>query len=474
MEFHRQGTRRTTAVAILVLAGAGLLAAHHAGGAQTPSHPSQPLLESQFQAAMAAEDRGDLERAKHILSGLRRDHPEIFAVNESLGMIYVAGQQYAEALPLLRAAASEQPSSAAAHRNLGANYYQLHRNADALHEFTIAARLDPKNAATQKGLGDLWMDAGKPEYAAGAYEAALRAEPGDPDLALELANALVAAKDFARAEAILDKLPGTDGNADAQVLLGRIAEAKGKFLDAERNYDRAVQLEPSEENAWMLGVEFLRHWTFDAAIPVFQVAVAKFAESTRMKLGLGAAYFGDGKYDRAIQVFAGLSAADKNSALDAELLGMACSAVSDAPKQPCSALIDYAQTHPRDAAASTYAVTMLLTEAAGEEQNRLGRKLLTQALAADARLPDAQYLMGVQKQNDGDWAGSISNLKAAIALEPEMAQAHYRLALAYARTKRKPEAKLEVALQQKYSQQKQSDLDRRLRQITTFVTDAHN
>jgi hypothetical protein len=56
----------------------------------------------------------------------------------------------------------------------------------------------------------------------------------------------------------------------------------------------------------------------------------------------------------------------------------------------------------------------------------LADKRLTSALAVDPHSPDAHYEMGLLKQNQGDWAGSV---------------------------------------------QEKEDMDRRLRQITTFIVD---
>jgi tetratricopeptide (TPR) repeat protein len=82
--------------------------------------------------------------------------------------------------------------------------------------------------------------------------------------------------------------------------------------------------------------------------------------------------------------------------------------------------------------------------------------------------------MGLLKQNQGNWAGSISNLEKAITLKPQLAPAHYRLALAYWRTGRKQEGQAEMELQKRYSKQEKADLDQRLRQITTFIVDVRN
>lgn len=454
----------------LLVAGSLLFAAV-GSSAQANQGKSPSSLDREFQAAMAAQDRGDLDEAKNILTKLRRIHPGFFAVDESLGLIYVTQQKYTEALPLLQAAAREEPKSDVAHANLGAAFFKLGRQLDAQNEFEQAASLNPNNETTQQGLGELWLNAEKPERALSAFQSALKLKPEDPDLEMDCATAMVAAGQMEAADELLSKLPGKEESAQAQELLGEIAEKRGGFKQAVVNFSRAVELDPSEPNAWMLGVELLRHWSFDPAVQEFVAAAAKFPTSTRLKLGLGAAYFGDAKYAESIPVFANLLQTDENNRLYAELLGMACTAVTESAKQQCSALLTYAKQHPRDTTAATYAASMLLTESSTEEKTSVARNLLNHALAVNPKLPDAQYQMGMLKQNEGNWEGSIANLRSAIALKPDLAQAHYRLALAYWRTGRKKDGQAEMELQKKYAKQEKEDLDKRLKQITTFIVD---
>jgi tetratricopeptide (TPR) repeat protein len=442
---------------------------------QPQTNAADAAMQRDFQAAMAAEDSGDLDRAQSLFSSLHVRHPGIFEIDESLGLLYAGRENYSQALPLLEAAVRERPASGAAHANLGAALYKLHRNRDALIEFEQAVKIDPRSVTAQQSLGQVLLDEHKPDRAVEAFSAALRLKPGDDDLTFSYAAALVACTRFDEAAQALSSAATSGQSALAQSLLGEIDEKKGNFQSALQHFNRAVELEPTEENAWSLGVELLRHWTFDAAIREFEAATVKFPDSARMKFGLGAAYFGDSKFTAAVPVFADLLDADKNNALYAELLGMACTSVSGSTESPrCSGLLAYADTHPRDAKAAAYAASMLLNDTATEEQLSTARKLLERALAADPKLPDAQYQMGVLMQNRGDWAGSIANLERAIALKPDFAQAHYHLALAYWRTGRKQEGQAEMELQKKYSKQEAQDLDRRLRQITTFVVDVRN
>lgn len=443
--------------------------AWQAARTQSASAPADTSMEAEFQAAMAAQDSGDLDRAQRLLSALQAHHPDVFEINESLGLIQASRENYAKALSLLEAAVRERPESDAAHANLGAALYKVHRNQQAAAELERAAALNPANAVAQQSLGQVLLEEHKPEQAAAAFSAAVRLNPSDDDLALSYASALIAAGHFDRASQALSSVTTTGQSALAQSLLGEVDEGEKKFESAEQHFARAVEIDPSEENFWELGVEFLRHWTFDAATRVFQDASARFPQSARLHLGLGVALFGDAKYAQAIPVFADLLESAPDKAEYAGMLGMSCSAVMQDANPRCDALVQYAQAHPKDAHASSYAAAYLLRRNDAHSQRPLARKLLEASLAADPTLAEAQFQMGTFLQDDGMWKESIPYLERAVELKVDFSKAHYRLALACWRTDRKQEAQTHMDLEQKFSQQEQDDLDHRLRQVTTFV-----
>lgn len=462
----KQSTCRWTsvqAVAVLLLCGGLRLRGQEGPGA----------LETQFQAAMAAEDRGDLRQAEALLRDLHKKHPGIFAVDESLGLLCVDGERFAEALPLLEAAAKEEARSDTAHVNLGADYYKLHRNADALREFQLAARLNPKKAETQQSLGQLQMEMHHPTEAAEVFAAAIVLDPGNTGLLLNEAQAWMEANRLDEARKVLASYPNAGQSAAAQSLLGDLEEKSGKIREAAEDYQRAVDLDPSEENVWNLAFELLRHWSFEAAAADLESAVVKFPESERMRIGLGVAYFGNGKYDKAVPVFARLLRAKPEEALYAELLGMSCTAVPDAVETDCSVLVQYAQKHPHDANAAVGAATGLMQGREEDAQIQLAYQLLHSAIAADPKLADARYRLGMLDQQQNRWAESIPLLEEAVALKPDYAQAHYRLSMAYWRAGRKQEAKEQMDLEKKYARQQDEDLNRKLQQITILMADVH-
>lgn len=434
---------------------------------------TQSEMEREFQAAMAAEDAGDIAKAEALLSALHNEHPEIFAVNESLGLLLVSRGDVSGALPLLAAAVREEPGSDVAHANLGAAYYQLHRSPLALSEFEQAVRLNPRNVLAQESLGRLYMETNRPDEGARAFLAALQLKSEDSDLKLDCVTAMLAANRLREAQRILSTIAGAEQSPRAQSLLGELDEKEGNSAEASLHFSRAVQLDPSETNAWQLGCELLKHWAFDAAQIEFHAASYKFPDSKRLRLGLGAALFGDAKYAEAIPVFADLLRSDPDNATYANLLGISCNAPLDAASPRCSELVRYAQSHPADAKAAAYAASSLLAQNDDEQSAELARKLLQGALVADPNLAEAQFEMGVVLQEGSDWKGSIPYLERAVKLKPDFSQAHYHLARAYWKTGRRQEGDAQMDLQKKSTYEEQEELHRRLVEITSLAVSVH-
>lgn len=441
---------------------------------QVPSSFAEVEIKRDYQAAMAAEDRGDLDRAEALLFKLHREQPGIFVVDESLGLLLATRGDMDSALRFLQAGEREQPSSDMAHANLGAAYYKLHQNQSAIAEFEQAVQINPNNASSQESLGRLWMDDHQPDEAANAFLAAVRMKPEDPDLKLDCVTVLLQVNRLNEAQKLLSSFTNADRSARAQSLLGELYEKKGSFQEAAESFARAAKLDPSEPNAWRLGYEYLRHWTFDAAVTEFEAASAKFPDSKRLRLGLGAALYGAHHYARAIPVFADLLNTDPNNPLYAGLLGMSCDSPLPTNVPRCAAILGYAQTHPADAKTATYAASWLMKYEDNAQNSVLARNLLERALAANPNLSEAQFQMGRILQDGGNWKGSIPFLERAVKLRPDYADAHYRLARAYWRTGRKRDGLAQMDLYKKFARQEQQDLDRRLRQITTFTLNDHD
>lgn len=418
---------------------------------------------------MAAVNSGDAARARPLLEGLHARHPHNFEIDESLGLLYAAGNDLERAAPLLEAAVEEKPDSDAARANLGIDYLKLGRSSDAVRELELAAKLNPDNAPAEEALGQAQMQLRQPGKAAGAFQAALARDGDNPTLLYNAALALFDSGDAAGAAPLLARMPGLASSPEAQSLYADVDEKLGEYRDAAQHYLMAAQLSPTETNQYLLGVELLRHWTFAPAIEEFANGARQFPASRRMRLGLGIAYFGAGKYNQAISAFSDLLGADPDNATYAELLGHSCAVLAEGDNPGCAALLPYASRHPRDGMIATYAAIAILRRPAGDANLEQARRLLEAAIRTTPDQPEPRYEMGLLLQRQSQWGASIPELKAAIRLKPDYSAAHYRLALAYSHTGRREEAQAEIALQRKYSAQESHDLNARLIQMKTLL-----
>ena len=435
---------------------------------QSPQNNADAAMERDFQAAMAAQDRGDLDQAESMLVALRSKHPGIFAVDESLGLLYVAREQFTTALPILKAAAKENPSSEVAHANLGADYLKLGKNEDAVRELQIAAKLNPNKTETQSNLGQALVANGQHAEAAKAFGKAVALDPANGDLRYNWAAVLMDAGDANQAAEALAPIQGQEAMPQVQALLGEIAEKQGRFLDAAAHLQAAAKLDPSEANLYLVGMEYLKHWTFQPALQFFEYGVAHYPSSQRMLLGIGITRYSMNQIPLAAPIFAQLLDADPQNTTYAELLGRSCTLMPDTIKE-CDKLERFAAANPSNAMIDTYAATSILARSTETPNLSLAAKLLDEAIQVDPKLAEAHLQKGFLLQYREQWRESIPELEASVALRPSSSRAHYRLALAYTHVGNREKAHEQITLQKMYREQEKDGIDARLNEIQMFL-----
>lgn len=418
---------------------------------------------------MTSIQRGDFTGAEALLRGLYKRHPRNFEVNESLGLACAGQGQLKEALSFFRSAVQEEPNQAIPHANLGTTYLKLGEASDATRELSLAARLDPVNPRTEEAFGEALMLVHEPRRAQAAFTLALEKDSENPDLLYDSALAAYENGEWSRAETLLAQMPGLASSASGQALFGDVAEKQGDYEKAAKYYAAAAALEPDEGNVYELGLDFLRHWSFEPAQRELEAGVKRFPESTRMRFVLGVAYYGGQEYGQAIAMFANLLESDPDNEQYAQMLGLGCAHLTEGAEPQCSEVIKFARQHPADETLAVYAATSILHQHSNAGQINEAQLLLRRAIQKNPGLPDAHFEMGYLLQVREQWAQSISELQKTIRIKPDYPHAHYRLALAYSHTGQKERARTEVILEQRYSAQASAVLDRRMNQITMLL-----
>jgi tetratricopeptide (TPR) repeat protein len=440
---------------------------------QTNARETEPMTTAdatKLREALADYDQQRSQEAQTLLQDLLTRHPSNFDVNETLGLIHAEAGDFSAALPLLEHAAHLRPGAAIARANLGTAYLKLHQPGKAIPELEAAARLQPGDQQTQTNLAHAWMETNQPAKAAHAFTAAAALGPLDADTTHDRALALLQSGDVAGAKRVLDAIPQASRDDALEELSAEAEERLGNYRQAEEHFSQAAHLNPSEPNIYAWVVELLRHFSWQPAVKVADYGIQQYPSSTRLKAARGIASYADNRDKEAAGVFSDLLSADPENATWASLLGRSCALIADAAATGCENLQHFADQHPRNAEAATYAATTLLHQPAEKRDNTRARALLEQAVAADPTLPDAWYQLGVLDQEETQWQQSTTPLEKAISLNPAFAEAHYRLARAYSHLGRRDDASKEIELQQRYAKQQKDSLDARLKDVTTFLT----
>lgn len=305
-----------------------------------------------------------------------------------------------------------------------------------------------------------------------AAASALAPDRGDLLYDLALANLRCGRIDDALAGAERAKSVADSGSIES--LIGDIQEKRGDPLDAVHSYQAAVSLEPSEERHHLaLGLELLRHQTFDAGLVVFQQASALFPQSLRVKILLGLAYF---FVDRSADATQALLDAAKMNPRDGTVARYLGEITFQDTSTPNPAAVDqvcrFADEHPRDQTADAFCGGILLKVA--RESGDVSRRpeilrRLQHATSVAPKDPMARCQLGKAFEWAEMWTRARPETEACVRLDPGSPDGHYQLSRIYRRLGLTALAKQQTALQQAAALHQSEESDRRAETVTKFL-----
>lgn len=427
------------------------------------------------QKAIETYNKGDVEQAKKQLIRLAQSYPCQTELQAAAGMALADTGENAAALSYLDRAYRRNRNDAAITFNVGVVAMKSGETKRAEEIFGDLVRRAPARSDYHLALAAVQTQREEFSAAAASFEkanAALLAAGSEAnfDMKMDWATALLKSGQPTKAKDMLTSRPESLQSAPAQEILAEAEEKTGNYRDAVTHFRLAAQLDPSESTIFSFGNEMLQHWAFDSAIEIFQYGVTKYPGSELLQMGLGIAYFGNHRYDRAAPSFEAVLLRSPKNATAAELLGRSCEAVSAPTVKGCDTLQAFADAHPENAMASLYAASSLLHQETDTHDTARVELLLQRSLKADPGLADAWYELGVLQQSRNQWEESAASLEHAVQHRPAFPEAHYRLSRAYARLGKTEMAQAEIALQQRYAQQSKDENNRRMQEVITFLT----
>jgi tetratricopeptide (TPR) repeat protein len=449
-----------------------LLSVSSAGATHLWAQSATAREEENLAQAQAAYAHKDYKQAQAVLESILAVSPHSFAANEMMGLVVNELANPGSAEPFFEAAVSADSSSALAHENLAANLSRLHKNALAEKEFQKALNLDPHNYDLNHNLGEFYASRDQVARAVPFLKAAQNLRPDSYSNGYDLALAEMEAGMLDDSQAQIGALLKIQDSAELHSLLGDVDERKGQFLDAANELQRAAVLDPSEDNVFAWGAELIRHRTLDPAVEVFRHGAQLYPNSWTMQIGLGVPLYLLGRSQEAVEAFC--RAIDLNPADSRPYFFLA--KVHGIPPQQAAQVAErferYVKAQPKSAEAR-FDFAMNLWDSSNQQAEPTDtvkvKSLLREAAALDPKFADAHLQLGILYAKEGDNAAALAEYQRAVALDPGLEIAHYRLALALIHAGQTERGKQELATWNRVKSNQQEEDEKKQKQILQFI-----
>lgn len=134
---------------------------------------------------------------------------------------------------------------------LGISYARMGKHLKALDAFQSALELDPGSAMISYNMALEYLSLNKPELALNYLNTAVKTESENPDYWCEHGIALYLVQDFPSAEESYDKAMSCGGESSRLWnSLGVLRFVTERYDEAKVFFNRAVQLDPLDQDAW--------------------------------------------------------------------------------------------------------------------------------------------------------------------------------------------------------------------------------
>jgi tetratricopeptide (TPR) repeat protein len=330
------------------------------------------------------------------------------------------------------------------------------------------------SAAQNLSLGLLFLSNEQYQAAIPPLEKSLRQDDTNETVTLNLALAYKGAGGTPTAIELTRRALNKKPSAALYNMLAELEETSGNYVDAVDNYQKAVELEPTNEEYYFdLGMEYLSHFTFGPALEVYRVGTANFPNSARQYLGLAFSHYAVREYTQAADAFTKALEVDPDSPAVLKAWNTVLTSLSPADWEPILPRLDrLATAHPQSAdLAFSYGAALFRSEFAKGPQATLQRPqtFLERAIKLRPDFPAAHLeLAGLYAAQKHDQK-AVDEYLAAIREDPKADIPHYRLGQLYRQLNKMDLATQELSQYQELSRQHQEETKRNRSAIQQFV-----
>jgi tetratricopeptide (TPR) repeat protein len=300
-------------------------------------------------------------------------------------------------------------------------------------------------------------------------ERALQLRPMDYDAAYSLALARQKSGDTKRADQLVQTLLARGERAELHALLAEVRGREGQPLEAAREYQRAAELDPSEENLFAWGAELLLHHADAQASEVFSKGHRLYPKSVRILVGLGSAAYGQDLNEQAARWLLKAIALEPADPRPYQFLGKVQEVAKSEPQEWVEAFRRFVALRPDDAMSHYYYAVALEKQRRGERDFAPREAELQKAIAIDPRLGDAYLKLGLLEEEKGELAKAVASMQKAVEYTLLPDEAHLRLAQVYRRMGETEKARRESQLYEEVAREKKEKMERERKELGQFV-----
>ena len=440
--------------------GLAFLKPVHAAAFQSAATKAATTVRGSLAAAEAFYTKKQYARAEKELRGLLLHSSSDYAANELLGLVLSAEGRDAEATSYFERAVHADPASTPARENLAANYAKRKKNTLAESEFKTLVEQDPKKFNLQHNLGEFYINLGEIAKAVVSLKEAQELEPTDYANGYDLSLAEMMSGRLAEAQAQILALLAVKDTSELHSMLAEVYEKQNRFLLAAKEYQRAVQMDPTEDAIFDWAAELLRHKNLQEAVQVFASGVNIHPQSWRLNVGLGLALHLAGSDKEAVMPLLHAVELDASDSRSYYFLSNLDSVPANESAAVAACFERYARANPNSAQAQLYYASNLwqTDEALNQALNSDKiETLLKRALILDPKLAQAHMQLGVLYFRREDYPRAAAEFGQTVKLDPSLAVAHYRLGQSLIRLGQKKEAAQELETFRKLNSAEKED-----------------
>jgi predicted AlkP superfamily phosphohydrolase/phosphomutase/tetratricopeptide (TPR) repeat protein len=283
---------------------AGAAGADRDGGIAAAAPDGQALVTGHLNEAGLHFKNKDYAKAERAVEEALATHPEFVSALILKAQILAAQKRYPPAIEALRKVIDLDPEGErGAYREIGRIYAESGRVQDGADHLGALARRHPNVAEIHSALGSMLLKAGKTEAAEKELLAALRLNPAAGDPLADLHRIYRGTERILTLEPVVRKgLAINDKSVVHRNWMGLILEWKKQIPEAEREYRRAMDLDPDYAATMAnLGALYGRSGRLNEAVEILKRAVSKDPDNQEAWVNLGAALGRLGRSREAIE-----------------------------------------------------------------------------------------------------------------------------------------------------------------------------